>query len=70
LNPRHVNDFLERKNPMSFKYTVFAVALSVALAGCGSEVPKVNSTNCSGIGMQAVLPTFETDWKCVRRQMA
>jgi entry exclusion lipoprotein TrbK len=46
---------------MSFKYTVFTIALSAALVGCGSEVPKVNATNCSGIGMQAVLPTFDTE---------
>ena len=46
---------------MSFKYTVFTIALSVALVGCGSEAPEVNSTNCSGIGMQAVLPTFDTE---------
>ena len=46
---------------MSFKYTVFAIALSVALVGCGNSVPEVNSTNCSGVGMQAVLPTFDTE---------
>jgi entry exclusion lipoprotein TrbK len=46
---------------MSSKYIVFTIALSVALLGCGSAVPEVNSTNCSGIGMQAVLPTFDTE---------
>lgn len=46
---------------MSFKYTVFTIALSAVLVGCGSEAPKINSTNCSGIGMQAVLPTFDTE---------
>ena len=46
---------------MTSKNIVFIIALSAALVGCGSEAPEVNSTNCSGIGMQAVLPTFETE---------
>ena len=46
---------------MTSKNIVFTIALSVALVGCGSSVPEVNSTNCSGVGMQAVLPTFDTE---------
>ncbi|SOD42572.1 entry exclusion lipoprotein TrbK [Nitrosovibrio sp. Nv4] len=46
---------------MSSKYIVLIIALSAALISCGGAVPEVNSTNCSGIGMQAVLPTFENE---------
>ncbi|WP_245727708.1 entry exclusion lipoprotein TrbK [Nitrosovibrio tenuis] len=53
-----MNDFKEKNYLMSSKYIVFITALSVALISCGRGVPEVNSTNCSGAGMQAVLPTF------------
>jgi entry exclusion lipoprotein TrbK len=47
---------------MISKYIVFIGALSVALTGCdGGGAPEVNSTNCSGAGMQAVLPTFKNE---------
>lgn len=48
---------------MSSKYTVFIIALSATLISCGGGggAPEVNSTNCSGIGMQAVLPTFDNE---------
>ncbi|MDE2366521.1 MAG: entry exclusion lipoprotein TrbK [Betaproteobacteria bacterium] len=47
---------------MSSKY-VFIIALSAALISCGGGggAPEVNSTNCSGAGMQAVLPTFDKE---------
>ena len=41
---------------MSSKYIVFIIALSAALSSCGGGAPEVNSTNCSGGGMQAILP--------------
>ena len=45
---------------MSSKYII--IALSAALMSCGGgEAPEINSTNCSGIGMQAVLPTFKSE---------
>ncbi|HVW66097.1 MAG TPA: entry exclusion lipoprotein TrbK [Nitrosospira sp.] len=48
---------------MSSKYIVFIIALSVTLTGCGGGGggPEVNSMNCSGAGMQAVLPTFKNE---------
>lgn len=46
---------------MSSKYTVFIIALSAALSGCGGGAPEVNATNCSGAGMQAALPTFDNE---------
>jgi entry exclusion lipoprotein TrbK len=47
---------------MSSKYIVFIIALSAALTGCGGGgAPEANSTNCSGAGMQAVLPTFKNE---------
>ena len=46
---------------MSFKYIVFAIALSATLTSCGGGAPEVNSTNCSGVGMQSVLTTFDTE---------
>lgn len=46
---------------MSSKYTVVVIALSTALIGCDGGPPEVNSTNCSGVGMQAVLPTFDNE---------
>ncbi len=52
---------LKRKNLMSFKYIVFTIALSTTLIGCGDGAPEINSTNCSGAGMQAVLPTFDNE---------
>jgi entry exclusion lipoprotein TrbK len=47
---------------MSSKYIVFIIALGVTLAGCGGDgAPEINSTNCSGAGMQAILPLFKTE---------
>ena len=46
---------------MSFKYIVFIIALSATLISCGGGVPEVNSTNCSGVGMQSVLTTFDSE---------
>jgi entry exclusion lipoprotein TrbK len=48
---------------MNSKDIVFIVALGTALTGCGGGggSPEVNSTNCSGGGMQAVLPTFKNE---------
>lgn len=48
---------------MSSKHAVFIIALSAALIGCGGGggAPEINSTNCSGAGMQAILPTFENE---------
>ncbi|MDQ3185031.1 MAG: entry exclusion lipoprotein TrbK [Pseudomonadota bacterium] len=46
---------------MSSKYILFIIALSAALISCGGGAPEVNSTNCSGAGMQAVLPTFNNE---------
>lgn len=46
---------------MNSKYIVFVIALSTALNSCGGRPPEVNSTNCSGVGMQAVLPTFDNE---------
>jgi entry exclusion lipoprotein TrbK len=47
---------------MRSKYIVFIIALSAPLISCGGdETPEVNSTNCSGIGMQAALPTFKKE---------
>jgi entry exclusion lipoprotein TrbK len=46
---------------MSSKYIVFIIALSAALSSCGGGAPEVNSTNCSGSGMQAALPTFDNE---------
>ena len=47
---------------MSSKYIVFVVALSAALTSCGGGgPPEVNSTNCSGAGMQSVLADFKNE---------
>jgi entry exclusion lipoprotein TrbK len=47
---------------MKSKYIVFIIVLSGALTSCGGDkAPEANSTNCSGIGMQAVLPTFDNE---------
>ena len=46
---------------MSFKHIVFVIALSAVLTSCGGGAPEVNSTNCSGVGMQSVLTTFESE---------
>jgi entry exclusion lipoprotein TrbK len=47
---------------MNSKHIVFIIALSTALTGCGGDgPPEINSTNCSGGGMQALLPTFKTE---------
>ncbi|HJT51499.1 MAG TPA: entry exclusion lipoprotein TrbK [Nitrosospira sp.] len=62
LDPRHIDDFLQRKNLMKPKYIVFIIALGGAVTSCGGGgAPEVNSTNCSGAGMQAVLPTFDNE---------
>lgn len=47
---------------MSSKRIVFIIALSATLISCGGGgAPEVNATNCSGTGMQAVLPTFDNE---------
>ena len=47
---------------MSSKHIVFIIALSAALVSCGGDgAPEVNATNCSGAGMQAVLPPFDNE---------
>lgn len=46
---------------MSFKYIVFIIAVSATLTGCGGGVPEVNSTNCSGAGMQSALTAFDNE---------
>ncbi|MDN5751845.1 MAG: entry exclusion lipoprotein TrbK [Nitrosospira sp.] len=46
---------------MGSKYIVLAIALGAALTSCGGGVPEANSTNCSGTGMQAALPTFDNE---------
>jgi entry exclusion lipoprotein TrbK len=47
---------------MSSRYIVFVIALCAPLMSCGGDgVPEVNSTNCSGTGMQAALPTFKNE---------
>ena len=49
---------------MSSRYIVFIIVLSTTLIGCGGGgggAPEANSTNCSGAGMQAVLPTFKNE---------
>ena len=48
---------------MRFKCIVFIIALSGALTSCGGGggAPEANATNCSGAGMQAVLPTIENE---------
>ena len=47
---------------MRSKYIVFIIALSAPLMSCGGDgAPEVNSTNCSGTGMQAALPTFKNE---------
>ncbi|MGH8762353.1 MAG: entry exclusion lipoprotein TrbK [Nitrosospira sp.] len=48
---------------MSSKHAVLIIALSTALMSCGGGggAPEINSTNCSGTGMQAILPTFENE---------
>lgn len=47
---------------MSSRHMVLVMVLSGALAGCGGGgAPEANATNCSGAGMQAVLPTFDNE---------
>lgn len=46
---------------MNSKYIVFVTALSAVLMSCDNGAPEANSTNCSGAGMQAVLPTFDNE---------
>lgn len=49
---------------MSSKHIVFIVALGAILTGCGGGgggAPEANATNCSGAGMQAVLPTITNE---------
>ena len=58
---QYCNDFKE-KEIMNSKYIVFVIGLAAALTGCeGGGAPEVNSTNCSGAGMQAILPVFKTE---------
>lgn len=46
---------------MSPKYIVLIIAVGTAMAGCGDGPPEVNATNCSGGGMQSLLPTFGSE---------
>lgn len=49
---------------MSSKYIVFVIVLSGTLISCGGGGgggPEANSTNCSGAGMQSILPTFANE---------
>lgn len=48
---------------MNPKYILSVVGLSAVLAGCGGGdgPPEANSTNCSGAGMQAILPGFKSE---------
>jgi entry exclusion lipoprotein TrbK len=48
---------------MGSKYIVSIIALCTVLTGCGGDGggPEVNSTNCSGAGMQSILPTFKNE---------
>lgn len=48
---------------MSPKYILSVVTLSAVLSGCGGSdsPPEINSTNCSGAGMQAILPGFKSE---------
>jgi entry exclusion lipoprotein TrbK len=47
---------------MNSKHIVFIIGLTAALTACeGGGAPEVNSTNCSGAGMQAILPVFKTE---------
>ena len=58
---QYCND-LKEKEIMNSKYMVFVIVLAAALTGCeGGGAPEVNSTNCSGAGMQAILPVFKTE---------
>ncbi len=43
------------------KYMVLIVGLSIALIGCGSEVPEPSTINCSPSGMEKVLPHFNSE---------
>ena len=47
---------------MNSKYIIM-IALSAALMSCGDGGggPEINSTNCSGGGMQSILPTFKSE---------
>ena len=47
---------------MSSKHLIIIIALSATLISCGEGAgPEINSTNCSGGGMQSILPTFKTE---------
>lgn len=46
---------------MTPKNTVSVIALTAILIGCGGGAPEVNSTNCSGAGMQSVLAEFDNE---------
>jgi entry exclusion lipoprotein TrbK len=54
---------LKEEELMSSKNLVFIIALSATLTSCGGGdgAPEINSTNCSGGGMQSILPTFKTE---------
>ncbi len=46
---------------MNFKIIVLAIGLSVALMGCGEQLPVASSVNCSGAGMQSSLAEFKDE---------
>lgn len=54
-------DFQRREYWMSSRNIVSVIALGFALAGCGGGLPEVNSTNCSGTGMQSSLTAFDNE---------
>ena len=62
LDFRSIEMILKKKEIMNSKYIVFVIGLAAALAGReGGGAPEINSTNCSGGGMQAILPSFKTE---------
>ena len=59
---RSIEMILKKKEIMNSKYIVFVIGLAAALTGCeGGGAPGINSMNCSGGGMQAILPSFKTE---------
>ncbi|SFW23331.1 entry exclusion lipoprotein TrbK [Nitrosovibrio sp. Nv17] len=47
---------------MKARHAAVIISLSAILTSCGGDgPPEVNSTNCSGAGMQAILPNFTSE---------
>lgn len=45
---------------MNIKYNVVCIiGLSIALIGCGGELPEADAVNCSGRGMEKALTAFK-----------